>query len=81
LHPTAIAVANEERLRLSIPVTWDFLLHHSEYDDDVEYPEEIFQFPLLGIFSCIPEELKEISKIDTEPFNSRYLGFSLASVR
>ena len=41
------------RRRLSIPFTWDFSMHRDR--DAVEVRGyAVFQFPLLGIFPCIP---------------------------
>jgi len=66
---------------LSIPVTWDFLLHL----EAIIYKKLInisgFQFPLLGIFSCIIVAISTASSVPMQSFNSRYLGFSLASKR
>jgi len=47
---------------LSIPVTWDFLLHQW-YKFPFGNYSTIFQFPLLGIFSCISLFFWEVKKV------------------
>ena len=87
---------------LSIPVTWDFPLHHStlctvwgvrmltfnsRYLGFSVAPHSFwcfcakvsfFQFPLLGIFRCTKKDKLMHERAILLSFNSRYLGFSVA---
>ncbi len=64
---------------LSIPVTWDFLLHRPLTLLPV-LKCKAFNSRYLG-FSLAPLTTSQLTKTTSQSFNSRYLGFSLAPLR
>jgi len=64
--------------RLSIPVTWDFLLHHGLSSSMAKGTSGTFNSRYLG-FSLASPFCGSGTTLVVAAFNSRYLGFSLAS--
>ena len=72
MHRSSRPWQSHQICNLSIPSTWDFSMHRLIPSTGVQC-ELCFQFPLLGIFPCIPSS-GLIRVLDRENFQFPLLG-------
>ncbi len=78
MHLRLACKPQRQGINLSIPVSWDFPLHHGKLLEPYIKETSYFQFPFLGIFLCTNWFNMMFLIRSPRSFNSRFLGFSFA---